>query len=49
MKHGRRKNRLKRLLNWIFFIFTMRGAIADEAVDAGICDFSGQGRDKYGK
>lgn len=43
------KARLKRILDWIFFIFTMRGPIADEAVDEGIVDYSGQGRDRYGR
>lgn len=40
---------LTRIFNWIAFIFTGRGPIADEGVDAGIIDYSGQGRDKYGK
>lgn len=44
-----KRTRLRRILDWIFFIFTMRGPIADEAVDEGIVDYSGQGRDKYGR
>lgn len=37
---------MKKLINWLCMVLTSR---CDEAVDAGICDFSGQGRDKYGK
>lgn len=33
---------MKRFFAWLKKLFT-------EAVDAEICDFSGQGRDKYGK
>ena len=52
MKKSQRKSwkkRMKRILDWIIFIFTGQGAIAEESVDAGICDFSGQGRDRYGR
>lgn len=52
-KHYRKPRKiirvLKRLGAWIVFIFTGRGPIADEAVDEGLMDRSGQGRDKYGK
>ena len=37
---------MKKILKWLLSIFTGK---SDEAVDAGICDFSGQGRDKYGR
>lgn len=40
---------LKRIWNWFVFLFTSKGKIADEAVDEGLVDLSGQGRDKYGK
>ena len=40
---------LKKILNWILLILTGKGPIADEGVDNEICDFSGQGRDKYGR
>lgn len=40
---------MKRFWDWIVFLFTCRGKIADESVDDGLCDFSGQGRDEYGK
>ncbi len=43
------KRILKRALEWVIFILTGTGTIAREAVDEGICDFSGQGRNKYGK
>ena len=39
---------LKRIGDWLMFLLTGKGEIAKEAVDADICDFSGQGRDKYG-
>lgn len=42
------KTILKAIMNWILLLLTGRGPIADEAVDEGICDFSGQGRDLYG-
>lgn len=52
-KHYRKPRKivrvLKRLGAWIVFIFTGKGPIADEAVDNDIVDYSGQGRDKYGK
>lgn len=37
---------MKKLLDFIVFLFTGK---CDDAVDAGICDYGGQGRDKYGK
>ena len=40
---------MRRILNWIMFILTGKGPIADDAVDNDICDFSGQGRDKHGR
>lgn len=40
---------LKKLLDIILFVFTCKGEIANEMVDAGVLDLSGQGRDKYGK
>lgn len=35
---------MKKILAFIKSLFNKR-----EAVDLGLCDFSGQGRDKYGK
>ena len=40
---------LKNVLNWFAFLLTGKGEIADEAVNAGLIDYSGQGRDEYGK
>lgn len=40
---------IKRILNWFTFILTSKGHIADEAIEEGLIDCSGQGRDKYGK
>ena len=40
---------LKAILNWFVLLLTGKGELAERAVDEGICDFSGQGRDKYGK
>lgn len=36
---------MKKFMNWLMMVLISR---SNEAVDAGICDFSGQGRDKYG-
>lgn len=38
----------KRIGDCLIFLATVNGEIAKKAVDNGICDFSGQGRDKYG-
>lgn len=40
---------IKRILNWFMFILTGKGPIADETIEEGLIDYSGQGRDKYGK
>ena len=40
---------IKRILDWFMFIFTGKGPIADEAIERGLIDYSGQGHDKYGK
>lgn len=39
----------RRILDWIVFIFSGKGAIADEGIESGLLDFSGQGRDRYGR
>lgn len=39
---------MKKFLAWIVFLFTGKGEIAKTAVDEGLIDLSGQGRDKYG-
>lgn len=43
------KKVLKNILDWIMFLLTGKGEIANEAIEAGLIDYSGQGRDKYGK
>lgn len=49
-KKGRYKMKtLKKILNWFVFALTGKGDFADEMVEAGLIDYSGQGRDKYGK
>ena len=40
---------LKKIWNCIVFILTGKGELADELIEQGIIDYSGQGRDKYGK
>ena len=40
---------LKNILNWFVFSLTGKGELADEMVEAGLIDYSGQGRDEYGK
>lgn len=40
---------LKKILNWILFILTGKGPIADKAIDEGLIDYSGQGRDRHGR
>lgn len=49
---GRRKpppmGEMKKFLDWLVFLLTGKGEIGKNAVDLGLCDFSGQGRDKYG-
>lgn len=40
------KKLLKKLVNFIVLVFTFR---CDEAVLGGVCDFSGQGRDEFGR
>ena len=43
------KRILKRILDWIELLLTGKGAIAEDAVNEGIIDYLGQGRDKYGR
>jgi hypothetical protein len=39
----------KKILNWLVFLVSGKGELADEAIEAGILSYEGQGRDKYGK
>lgn len=43
------KKVLKIISIWLTFLLTGKGEIADEAVDEGLIDYGGQGRDKYGR
>ena len=40
---------MKKLLNWIAFFLTGKGEIVNEAIEARAIDYSGQGRDNYGR
>lgn len=40
---------LKKIWNWCVFLLTGKGEVAEDAVNDGACDFSGQGRDEFGK
>ena len=39
---------MKKFLDWLVFLFMGKGEIGKNAVDEGLIDLSGQGRDKYG-
>lgn len=39
---------LKKFFDFVMFIMTGKGDFARQAVDEGLVDLSGQGRDKYG-
>ena len=43
------KKFFKRFLDWIVFLLSGKGVIADEGVDDGILDYSGQGKNEYGR
>lgn len=38
----------KNILNWLCLLVGGKSELTDSAVEAGICDFGGQGRDRYG-
>jgi hypothetical protein len=40
---------MKKIIDFIVFVLTGKGAIANEAIEADILSYEGQGRDKYGK
>ena len=40
---------LKSILDYLIFSLTGKGKVAEEMVDKGLIDYSGQGRNKYGK
>lgn len=43
------KKIIKKILDWVMFIMTGKGDLANEMIEAGVLDYSGQGRDKYGR
>lgn len=43
------KKIVERIIDWIVFILTGKGEIANEAIDEDLIDYSGQGRNKHGK
>lgn len=40
---------IKRILEEISFLLTGKGPAADEMIEAGVIDYSGQGRDEHGR
>ena len=40
---------LKNILNWFMLLVGAKSELTDKAVKEGICNFGGQGRDKFGK
>ena len=43
------KKIIKKIFDWVMFIMTGKGDLANEMIEAGVLDYSGQGRDKYGR
>lgn len=43
------KKIIKKIFNEVAFLLGFGGNVRKETADDGICDFGGQGRDKYGK
>lgn len=42
------KKAVRKIIDVLTFLFGIGGKIRDDAVDDGLVDFSGQGRDRYG-
>ena len=40
---------MKKIFNLIVFLFGCKGKVADKAVDKGLIDYGGQGRNAYGE
>jgi hypothetical protein len=38
-----------RAFDWFMFLLTGKGKLADEMIDEGLIDYSGQGRNEFGK
>ena len=49
MKGSEKMKILKSILDYLIFSLTGKGKMAEEMVDKGLIDYSGQGRNKYGK
>ena len=39
---------MKKVLDFIVFLFTGKGDYVKDTIDAGLVSYEGQGRDKYG-
>jgi hypothetical protein len=39
---------MKKFLNWLIFLLTGKGKVADDAVSDGLVNLGGQGRNKNG-
>lgn len=48
-KRGIKMKILKNILNWFMLLVGAKSELTDEAVNDGICDFGGQGRNEFGK
>lgn len=48
-KGGKIMKILKSILDWVVFILTGKGDIADEMVRDGVISYEGQGRDRFGR
>ena len=42
------KSKIKNIIDYLLLLFFGRGEKAKEFVEAGLLDFSGQGRNEYG-
>ena len=40
---------MKKLLNLLFTLLGIKNSTTNKAVDDNLCNFNGQGRDKYGR
>jgi hypothetical protein len=45
----RKEKVMKKFIEFIVFIFTGKGVVSEEMVNLDLLDFSGEGRNKYGK
>lgn len=40
---------MKKFFDFILFLFTGKGDLANDAIESGAVSYEGQGRDQYGK